>query len=37
MICFIKLFLFDIPCISGFTNFYYLFLFPDFGGVNYLV
>jgi hypothetical protein len=29
-----KLVLFIVPCVSGFIEFYYLFLFPDFNGVN---
>jgi hypothetical protein len=24
----------SVPCVSGFTEFYYLVLFPDFKGVN---
>jgi hypothetical protein len=29
-VCFLKLILFVVPCVSGFIEFYYLFLFPDF-------
>ena len=31
-----KLAFFVVPCVSGFIEFYYLFLFPDFKGVNSL-
>ena len=31
-----KLAFFVVPCVSGFIEFYYLFLFPDFKGVNRL-
>jgi len=31
-----KFILFVVPCVSGFIEFYYLFLFPDFKGVNKL-
>jgi len=29
-----KMILFVVPCVSGFIQFYYLFLFPDFEGVK---
>jgi hypothetical protein len=29
-----KLAFYAVPCVSGFIEFYYLFLFPDFEGVN---
>jgi len=33
---YIKLILFVVPCVSEFIEFYYLFLFTDFKGVNNL-
>jgi hypothetical protein len=34
LVSFWKLIFFVVPCVSGFIELYYLFLFPDFKGVN---